>query len=73
MPDKRKAAPDWHQEAAQEDQLAARIIPPLGNCINCGQHIRLTAGVTTCPTCAAWRRWYSAHRIASRYLREVQR
>jgi len=66
----REGCPD---RTARNDQLAGPIIPPLGNCINCGQHIRLTAGVTTCPTCAAWRRWYSAHRIASRYLREVAR
>ncbi len=45
----------------------------LGNCANCGQRIRLVGGVTTCPTCAAWRRWYIAHRIASRYLREATR
>lgn len=48
-------------------------MPELGNCANCGQRIRLVGGVTTCPTCAAWRRWYIAHRIASRYLREVTR
>ncbi|MBX3704613.1 MAG: hypothetical protein KF822_12630 [Steroidobacteraceae bacterium] len=45
----------------------------LGNCANCGQHIRLTGGATTCPTCTAWRRWYVAHRIASRLLREAMR
>lgn len=45
----------------------------LGTCANCGQHIRLIGGATTCPTCSAWRRWYSAHRLASRYLREVAR
>lgn len=73
MRERETAARDASREAAQEDQLAACIIPPLGACINCGQHIRLVAGVTTCRTCAAWRRWYSAHRIASRYLREVQR
>ena len=70
MPSKIKAAPDASREAAQVNQRT-RIIPPLGNCINCGQHIRLTGGVTTCATCKAWLRWYSAHRIASRYLREV--
>lgn len=46
---------------------------PLGACASCGQHIRLIGGATTCPTCSAWRRWYSAHRLASRYLREVAR
>lgn len=45
----------------------------LGACVNCGQRIKLLGGVTTCPTCSAWRRWYSAHRLASRYLREAAR
>ena len=47
------------------------ILPPLGCCINCRIRIDVTAGTLRCPTCAAWRRWYSAHRIASQALREV--
>ena len=52
------------------------IVPPLqrlGNCLNCGQHIKLTGAFTTCGQCAAWRRWHSAHRLASQALREVRR
>lgn len=56
-----------------DDLTAERKLPALGTCIACGAHIRLTAASTTCPTCSAWRRWYVAHRIASRYLREVAR
>lgn len=48
------------------------LAPNVGNCILCGQHIKLVGGATTCPTCAAWRRWYSARRIAARALREAQ-
>lgn len=44
-----------------------------GTCIACGQHIRVDTGATRCQQCAAWRRWFIAHRIASRYLREVKR
>lgn len=51
--------------------LKPRQMPALGSCINCGQHIRLVGGATQCPTCSAWRRWFIAHRIASRYLREA--
>lgn len=56
-----------------ERDAGSKQAPDLGNCIHCGQHIRLVGGATTCPTCAAWRRWYVAHRIASGYLREVGR
>lgn len=76
MAEKRTAARDASREAAPSENTSAAIFAiasRIGNCIACGQHIRLTAGVTTCPTCAAWRRWYSAHRIASRYLREIPR
>lgn len=45
----------------------------LGNCISCGSRIALVGGATTCPTCSAWRRWYSAHRIAAGFMREVSR
>ncbi|MCO5106649.1 MAG: hypothetical protein M9907_06175 [Burkholderiaceae bacterium] len=48
-------------------------LPDLGNCAGCGARIRLIGRATICPTCSAWRRWYIAHRIASRYLREVAR
>lgn len=77
MPDsKEKAAPDWHQEAARMVNEPDAIFAPRagwGNCLSCGSRIRLMAGATTCPTCSAWRRWYSAHRIASGALREVER
>lgn len=53
--------------------LKPRQMPALGNCINCGQHIRLTGGATTCATCRAWHRWYRAWRLSSRYLREATR
>ena len=46
---------------------------PLGNCIGCGIRIDVRAGTLRCPTCAAWRRWYSAHRLASQALQEVRR
>jgi hypothetical protein len=29
----------------------------LGNCLSCGQRIKLVGDVTTCPSCRAWRRW----------------
>jgi len=47
--------------------------PQLGSCIGCGTKISLAGGATTCLTCAAWRRWYSSHRVASLGLREVTR
>lgn len=53
-------------QAAGEEQRP-EILPPLpelGNCASCGGRLRLVAGSTTCPTCGAWRRWASAHRIA---------
>ncbi len=39
---------------------------PLGN------RIDPRGGTLRCPTCAAWRRWYSAHRIASQALQGVR-
>ena len=74
MDEKERAAPVQHREAAQEVLLRPAIISPaqnLGNCISCGSRIALVGGATACPTCSAWRRWYSAARIASGYLREV--
>lgn len=44
----------------------------LGNCASCGIRIDVTAGSLRCPTCAAWRRWFSAHRLASQELREAR-
>lgn len=44
-----------------------KVITPLfnvGNCPVCGTRIRLVGGATSCGPCGAWRRWYSAHRIA---------
>lgn len=75
MPEMNRAAPDGNRKAAQEDQRE-RILAlqhSLGNCASCGVHIRLVGGATTCPTCAAWHRWYSSFRLASKYLREVPR
>lgn len=62
------------RESAEDRQRTA-IIPPhrgWGNCVSCGAPIR-PANDATCPTCAAWHRWYSAFRVASRYLREATR
>lgn len=68
----REGCPD---RTARDEQRAAilKIAEKIGNFINCGARIRLVAGVTTCPTCSAWRRWYIAHRIASQALREAIR
>ena len=60
-------------EPAEAGKQAVVPFLRLGNCANCGIRIRLVGGATTCPTCSAWRRWYIAHRLASRYLREVAR
>ena len=62
--------PDRIAESRDDDEII-RAAQKLGNCASCGQRIRLVGGATTCPTCAAWRRWFIAHRIASRYLREA--
>lgn len=43
-------------------------MPVLGSCASCGQRIKLVGGATQGQTCSAWRRWYIAHRIASRHL-----
>lgn len=75
MLEKDAVFPSQHRrEATQEDaQLPALTLPSLGNCISCRQRIRLIGGATTCPTCAVWRRWFVAHRIAKRHLREVSK
>ncbi len=44
-----------------------------GACIGCGIRIAPSNTTLRCPTCAAWRRWFSAHRIASAALREATR
>lgn len=49
---------------------AGRNHPPVGTCITCRQHIRMTIP-STCGTCRAWHRWYVAHR--RRYLGGVAR
>lgn len=67
------AAEEAQRSASIAEPAERRKQPDFGACIHCGQHIRLTSGATTCPTCSAWRRWFSAHRIASRALREVPR
>ena len=67
-------AEDTQRTPILAERDADRKQPPgLGNCIRCEQHSRLLGGATTCPTCAAWRRWHIAHRIAGRYLREATR
>ena len=58
---------------AEHVEVGKQAMPPIGTCINCGQHIRLTGGATTCGTCRAWHRWYRAWRLSSRYLREATR
>lgn len=59
---------------AERDDDGKQAFPPLGRCVNCKQTITLTGPATPlCTTCRAWRRWYVAHRIASRYLREATR
>lgn len=75
MPKMKRAALDGNREATQENQRT-RIFAShqsVGNCSSCGTRIRLLRGVSTCSTCSAWSRWYSAHRLASRYLREAAR
>lgn len=42
-----------------------------GACIGCGIRIAPSSTTVRCATCAAWRRWFSAHRIASAALREA--
>ena len=77
MTTKRQAAPDGHQEAAQEaPQQRTNIVPTRtrwGNCVGCFARIDLRLGVMRCARCAAWRRWYVAHRLASQALREASR
>lgn len=75
MPEKEMTAIDGNRMAAYKQDHDDIIPPalPLGNCISCGQRIRLDGGATTCRTCAAWRRWAAAHRIASAALREAMR
>lgn len=54
-------------DRAAEEEQRAEILPReinLGNCLACGGRLRLVVGATSCPTCSAWRRWASAHRIA---------
>lgn len=56
-------------DRAAEEERRADILPPaleLGNCVACRGRLQLVGGATSCPTCSAWRRWASAHRIACR-------
>lgn len=55
------------------DQDDARKQPDFGACIGCGIRVAPSSTTLHCPTCAAWRRWFVAHRLASRYLREATR
>lgn len=66
-----RIAEDTQRNASIAPPADARKLPPLGQCISCGQHIRVTVA-STCGTCQAWRRWFSAHRLASQALREVR-
>lgn len=75
MPETNRAAPDSNRGAAPKDQRA-RIFsfpPVMGNCASRGIQIDLRGCAPNCRTCSAWHRWYSAHRLASRYLKETAR
>lgn len=61
------------EPAAEDRNQSTDIIPHPGTCANCRERIRLLGGLTNCPLCAAWRRWFSAQRIAAGYLREASR
>ncbi len=66
------------RRAAEEEQRTAIIPlrPRAGNygaCVGCGIAITPSATTLRCRTCAAWARWFSAHRIASAALQEAQR
>lgn len=80
MPRMNRAALDGNREAAQEDQQRIEIVADTegarkhyGACIGCGIRIAPSSTTLRCATCAAWRRWFSAHRIASRALRGATR
>ena len=43
-----------------ETRNSTRIVAShvgLGNCLQCGQRIKMMGDVTTCLSCRAWRRW----------------
>ena len=63
------------RESAETDDSTEIFAPQLrlGNCVGCAVRIDPRGGTLRCPTCAAWRRWYSAHRVASQALREIAR
>lgn len=78
MPKKERAAPTANRKAAPQTQRTGIVADPeqprkqdFGACIGCGIRIAPSSTTLRCPTCAAWRRWFSAHRIASRALREA--
>lgn len=73
MPETNRAALDGNREAAQEDQRTRIFTLPakLRNCYGCGAQMPSRPGASHCPTCAAWRRWYAAHRAASQAPREA--
>lgn len=83
MRPERGAGGAWERAGPAEETPRARIVDEpaverkralsVGACVSCGQCIRLIGGATTCSTCSAWRRWYSAHRLASAALREATR
>lgn len=67
-PDQRKAGGAVARAgSANDSKQSTQIIAPMfnvGHCIGCGARIHLVGGATSCGPCGAWRRWYSAHRIA---------
>jgi hypothetical protein len=75
-PEREGAGRPWGQPGAAEESTNIAILADrgrLGNCANCGIRIDLRGGALNCRTCLAWHRWYSAHRLASRYLQETAR
>lgn len=70
---------EWGPGRIAEDISSASIAEPaerrkqpnFGACIGCGIRIAPSSTTLHCATCSAWRRWFSAHRIASQALREA--
>ena len=61
------------EPAAEDRNQSTDIILQPGTCANCRERIRLLGGLTNCPLCAAWRRWYSARRIMIELMRRTGR
>jgi len=58
---------------ALRKKTSAPILPAMTTCSNCGQHMRAMPWDDLCRTCIAWRKWFFASRLASRFLREARR